>query len=156
MWVHSQTTALRTSFLLLLVAGLMIGTIPAMANSADLYHFPTPAQQEQFEKITRELRCLVCQNENLADSTSGLAKDLRQQIYIQITHGANEAAIKQYMVNRYGQFILFKPTFNSSTFLLWSFPFFVLVGGFLIWGMMMRKYNKGNENVVANDRHKTY
>jgi len=102
---------------------LLISSIYAMQM---VYPFKTAAQERQFHTLTTELRCLVCQNENLADSTAPLAKELRQQIYRMILSGKSNAQIKTYMVARYGDFILFKPPFQWNTLLLWSAPFVLL------------------------------
>ena len=88
--------------------------------------------QQRFEQIIQELRCLVCQNQSIADSNAPLAKDLRQEVYKKIQEGANNQAIRDYLVERYGQFILFKPAFNANTWILWLFPFLFLIVGF-VW-----------------------
>lgn len=109
------------------------------AAVVDQYPFESADKQQQFTHILQELRCLVCQNENLADSNAGLAQDLRAQIYDQIQRGYDEAAIKQYLVHRYGQFILFKPAFNPITFTLWLAPFVVLLMGMGVLMAIMRR-----------------
>ncbi len=99
----------------------------AVATPSPLYSFATPAQQQQFTQLTEQLRCLVCQNESLADSTAPLARDLKTEIYQKVQSGADNETIKQYLLARYGQFILFKPAFNPLTYALWLIPFLLLV-----------------------------
>ncbi len=124
----------------LALCGLLF-TILALADN-DIYSFTTLKQKQKFEKITQELRCLVCQNESLADSNAGLAKDLRAQIYLKIQENYSELEIKQYLVKRYGQFILFKPAVNSSTIMLWSFPFLILLLGFGVLSLIIQRRKK--------------
>ena len=87
--------------------------------------------------ITSELRCLVCQNQTIADSHADLAQDLKRQIREQIRAGRSDAEIVDYMVARYGDFILYRPPFKATTALLWMGPFALLAGAFLLlWGYL--------------------
>lgn len=97
------------------------------------YQFNSPDKQIQFSRITHELRCLVCQNESLADSNAPLAKDLRQKIALQIKSGSSDKEILNFLINRYGDFILYKPRLMSSTYLLWFSPIIFLLLGTMIW-----------------------
>ncbi|QWE97801.1 cytochrome c-type biogenesis protein [Cupriavidus sp. EM10] len=85
--------------------------------------------------LSQQLRCLVCQNQTLADSNADLAVDLRRQMRAQLAQGASDTAIKEYLVQRYGDFVLYDPPFKRSTWLLWLGPFGLLVGvaGWLWW-----------------------
>jgi len=102
------------------------------AASVDRYPLPTAAQQQQFQGLINQLRCLVCQNQDLADSNADLANDLRQQVYTLVLAHKTDAEIKQYMTARYGAFILFKPPFNRETLALWLTPLLLLIIGFII------------------------
>lgn len=126
-WINIEQLLMK--FLFILVSFVYAGV--AMAQTQETYVFAAKEQQQQFAALTQELRCLVCQNETIADSNAPLAKDLRQQVYQQIIAGKDQATIKQYLVERYGQFILFKPTFNTSTLMLWVFPFLFILLGFI-------------------------
>lgn len=95
----------------------------------DLYHFDQPAQQYRFDNLTTELRCLVCQNQNLAESNAALANDLRDQIYQQILKGQTDKQIVNYLVSRYGDFILYRPPINLATLGLWFGPLLLLMMG---------------------------
>lgn len=98
----------------------------------ELYSFQTLQQKQQFTLLTQKLRCLVCQNENLADSYAPLAVDLRNQIYTMVQKGKSDKEIQDYLVARYGDFILFTPPLENKTILLWVAPMLLLIIGFII------------------------
>lgn len=100
-----------------------------------------PAQEAQMMRIAAELRCLVCQNQTVADSHSGLATDLRQHIRELLAQGKSEQDIKDYMTQRYGEFILYRPPVSPSTWLLWFGPAALgLAGvGVLAWVLIRRQ-----------------
>ena len=99
------------------------------------------AGEERVKALAHELRCLVCQNQTIADSNADLAIDLRTQIREQIQAGKSDVQIKDYMVARYGDFVLYRPPVQSNTVLLWVAPFFLLVSGvgFLFWQLSKRR-----------------
>jgi len=123
----------------LLLAFIFLFALPSFAQTteASSYTFTSAAQQQQFTTMTEQLRCLVCQNESLWDSHAPLAKDLRTEIYNKIKQGESEDAIKEYLVARYGQFILFKPALTSATYILWVMPFILLLCAFFIVGFIV-------------------
>ncbi|CAB3800575.1 hypothetical protein LMG28614_05218 [Paraburkholderia ultramafica] len=90
-----------------------------------------PAIEARMSHIAIELRCLVCQNQTIADSNADLAKDLRQQIRTMLYQGESEEQILQYMTDRYGDFVLYRPPVKAATLLLWFGPAALLVGGLL-------------------------
>jgi cytochrome c-type biogenesis protein CcmH len=96
---------------------------------------------------TRVKRCLVCQNQTIAESNAGLARDLRKQIYEKITHGQTDIEILDYLVTRYGSYILYSPPLNSETWLLWFMPGMVLLFGFLYLLYYLAK-NRKREHVL--------
>src|SRR3970040_1420816 len=109
-----------------------------------LFVFSSPVFSQDLEKRTaalaQELRCLLCQNQTLADSNAPLAVDLRNQIREQLAAGKSEGDVKDYMVARYGDFVLYRPPFNAATALLWVGPFLLLLGGvFLLLRRLGRK-----------------
>ena len=106
------------------------------------YQFHSPAEQQQFQTVTEQLRCLVCQNQSLWDSNASLARDLRMEVYTKIKQGYTNDEIKKYLVDRYGQFIVFKPAFNKITFLLWTIPFALLITGFFIVIFFTRNFRR--------------
>tara|TARA_B100000745_G_scaffold165214_1_gene108115 strand:- start:694 stop:1068 length:375 start_codon:yes stop_codon:yes gene_type:complete len=97
----------------------------------------TPEQEVLYQAIVQEVRCLVCQNQSIAESNAELAKDLRIEISSQIQEGKTEQEIKDFLLNRYGDFVLYQPSFNKKTFFLWLSPLILL---FLIYGWY-RKIN---------------
>lgn len=103
--------------------------------SSTLYPFSTLKQDAQFSHLLRELRCLVCQNQDLADSNASLAKDLRFEVYSLVIEGKSDDEIVRFMTSRYGDFILFKPPVKAVTALLWFGPALFLVLGLLIFWM---------------------
>ena len=98
-----------------------------------VYSFDQPKQAAQFQGLLKELRCLVCQNQDLADSNAGLAKDLRREVYHMVKAGQSDQDIVHYLTTRYGDFILFKPPVKSLTLLLWFGPGLFLLLGLLIF-----------------------
>ena len=91
----------------------------------------TPEQEALYQSIVQEVRCLVCQNQSIAESNAELAKDLRIEIANQIKDGKTEQDIKNFLLNRYGDFVLYEPSFNKKTVFLWFSPLLLL---FLIFG----------------------
>lgn len=118
-------------FLIAVLAGVQ-------ANDEPL-QFSDPAQAQRYSKLTEELRCLVCQNQSLADSNAGLAQDLRQEVYRMVIEGNNNEDIVKYLVARYGDFVLYRPPFKSTTWLLWLSPFIFLITGICIALTLLRK-----------------
>ena len=108
---------------------LLVIFISPLATAAlhDIYHFDSTQKKNQFEQIIYEMRCLVCLNQNLADSSAPLAKDLRLIIYQRTQNNESRANIKKYLVSRYGDFISFKPAFSPLNYFLWLSPFILLV-----------------------------
>ncbi|EHR72980.1 uncharacterized protein involved in biosynthesis of c-type cytochromes [Burkholderiales bacterium JOSHI_001] len=95
-----------------------------------------PVLEARVNKLSEELRCLVCQNQTIADSHAGLANDLKQQIREQLKAGRNDQQVLDFMVERYGDFVLYRPPVKASTTLLWFGPFALLLGG--AWALLRR------------------
>lgn len=121
---------------LVLVLFVVSGVAAAAISS---YQFDTPEQEARFNKLSQELRCLVCQNQNLADSNAGLALDLRRQIHEMILAGNSDTQIVDFMTQRYGDFVLYRPPVRGSTLLLWVGPFVLLLGGAVALGFIVRQ-----------------
>jgi cytochrome c-type biogenesis protein CcmH len=96
-------------------------------------------QEVRYNHLLGELRCLVCQNQSLADSNAPLALDLKREVYDQIKIGKTDDEIKTFLVSRYGEYILFKPQFTKTTFVLWLGPVVFLVGSFIILFISIRR-----------------
>lgn len=96
----------------------------------DVYEFDTPEQEALYQQLAQDLRCLVCQNQNLADSDAGLATDLKDKVAEFVVAGKSEQEITQYMIDRYGEFVSYEPPMNASTLFLWFSPLaLLLIGG---------------------------
>jgi cytochrome c-type biogenesis protein CcmH len=94
----------------------------------ETYEFDSPQIEADYNKLVDELRCLVCQNQNLAGSDADLAQDLRRETYEMLSQGKSPQQVVDFMVERYGDFVLYRPQFKSTTYLLWLGPFLLLVG----------------------------
>jgi cytochrome c-type biogenesis protein CcmH len=110
------------------------------------------AENEAVEKrmiaITQDLRCLVCQNESLAASQADLAKDLREEVRQLVKQNKSDQEIKEYLVNRYGDFVLYKPPVKPTTWALWGGPFVLMVGGVAVLILYLRR--RGNRVEAAH------
>ena len=112
-------------------------------NSAvEIKQFQSPQDEQRYKKLINEFRCVVCQNQNIADSNAELAKDLRKQVYKMIDAGKSDDEILGFMVTRYGDFVLYRPLFNSTTFLLWTGPFIIFVFGLYVLISFIRQRKK--------------
>jgi cytochrome c-type biogenesis protein CcmH len=101
---------------------------------------PDAAVERRLKDLGEELRCLVCQNQTIADSNAPLALDLRNQIRTQIGQGRSDDQIRAYMVERYGDFVLYKPPFKATTLVLWVGPLLLLaLGGAIFWTVVARR-----------------
>lgn len=106
-----------------------------------------PALEIQVHRLSTELRCLVCQNQTLADSSAPLAEDLRMEIREMAAKGKSDQEIIDYLVARYGDFVLYRPPVKSTTALLWAGPFLLLLAGVVGLGMILRSRQKQSPDV---------
>lgn len=118
------------------VAGLRI------AHAIDALSFKDRAEEVRFQNLTRQLRCLVCQNQDLADSDADLARDLRRQVLEMMQSGKSDEQIKDYLVARYNDFVLYDPPLRPGTWLLWFLPGFLLTTGVGVLIGILRKRAK--------------
>ena len=133
----------------LLVAALM--ALPAAAIDTG-QAFDDPAQQRRYEQLIRELRCLVCQNQSIADSNATLASDLRREVRDMIQGGSSDDEIRAFMTERYGDFVLYEPPMAPRTWLLWLAPALLLLGGIGVTGMVvLRRSRAARANPAALD-----
>jgi len=110
-----------------------------------------PVDPDRLYRLTSELRCLVCQNESLADSNAPLAIDLKNEVRSRMAAGESDEQIKKFLVDRYGNFVIYRPPFNAATLLLWLGPLLLaLIGIFAVW-RAMRASRAGNETAGAED-----
>ena len=106
---------------------LMYLLLPFQVVPDELNTNLTATQQELYQGIIQEVRCLVCQNQSIAESNAELAKDLREEVFQQVEQGRNEAQVKSYLKERYGDFVLYEPSFKQSTYFLWLSPVLILI-----------------------------
>ena len=127
-----------------LVKALAVGLTLLLAGKALAIDteraFEDPALQARYEHINSELRCLVCQNQTIADSSAPLAQDLRREVREKIAAGQTDQQIREFMIERYGDFVLYRPRMTAATFLLWAGPVIMLLAGaFIVFRYIRRQ-----------------
>ena len=129
----------RVSILILLLISLAGPTLAKEAKPVE-----DPQIDQRMQALTQQLRCLVCQNETLADSRADLAEDLRKEIREQMKAGKSDQEIIAFLTQRYGDFVLYKPPVKATTYLLWFGPFVLLLGGTLL----LYRYLKHRREII--------
>jgi cytochrome c-type biogenesis protein CcmH len=124
----------------IVLAILLLASLPLAAQEP--LGFDDPAQEARYKALTEELRCTVCQNQNLADSDAPLAQDLRKEIHKMMTAGRSDAEIKTFLVERYGDFVLYRPPMQGNTLALWAIPGVLLFGGAVVVLFVVRGRNR--------------
>ena len=123
----------KVLFILLLLA-------TQLAFAIDPLPFKDRAEEQRFQQLVAELRCLVCQNQNLADSDAGLARDLRNETFEMMRAGKSDGEIRDFLVQRYGDFVLYRPPMKPTTWLLWFGPLAVIaIGGVVLVSIARRR-----------------
>ncbi len=117
--------------------------------SSDRYPLNNKHQRLEFLQLTQQLRCLVCQNESLEASNAPLANDLKDQVYHMVKYGQSAREIKRYLVDRYGDFILFKPSWRSMTYLLWCLPLLLLLASVIISFIMINRRQSSDQKLTG-------
>ena len=131
------------------LAAVACATLLAAAASDPSERLPDPAQEARARAIFPDVRCMVCQNESIDDSNAELAADLRRLVREQVAAGRTDEEIKAYLKDRYGEFVLMKPSFSAANLVLWAAPFLVLVfGGGLLF---VRLRNRAPEDELSQD-----
>ena len=135
-----------------LIAGLLLLFCSFIISAAiDVYQFDDPEKEQRFQKLAYELRCPKCQNQNIADSNAEIAKDLRTKIQQMLMAEKSDDEIVDYMVERYGDFVLYEPRVKPRTYLLWYGPaIFVLLGLVAVF-WIIRGRKKNHDNPEIND-----
>jgi len=105
----------------------LVGWLAPVQASIEAYQFESAEMEADYNQLINELRCLVCQNQNLAGSDADLARDLRRETYDMLSQGKSQQQVIDFMVARYGDFVLYRPQFKSTTYLLWLGPFLLLL-----------------------------
>ena len=120
------------------LAAALAGVICIGAASDPAERLPDPSQEARARHIFEQVRCLVCQNESIDDSQAELAHDLRQLVRDQVRHGRSDDQIKQFLVQRYGEFVLLRPSYSIGNVALWLGPFLVVALGVILWLARLR------------------
>ncbi len=133
-----------------LIGGMLLAAQALAVDSGQA--FEDPAEQERYERLIRDLRCLVCQNNSIADSNASLASDLRREVRELMVSGQSDDQIRTFMTERYGDFVLYRPPLKPRTWLLWSAPVLLLLGGIGIAAMViMRRARAAQASPAALD-----
>lgn len=140
---------------LALGAILLLGSGSLSAYTLEEFQFDSTKQQEEFRELIAKLRCLVCQNESLAGSQAELAQDLRNEVYRMMRAGQSQDEILDFLVERYGDFVLYDPPLKPSTYLLWFGPF-VLIGaaGFVVVRTILHKKRAVDEPISEAEQER--
>lgn len=138
----------------LLIACLLGLSLVGVARAAiDTYQFKDEVERERFRSLTEELRCPKCQNQNIADSNAPIATDLRREIFRMLEEGRSDKEIVDFLVMRYGDFVMYKPPLDSRTWLLWYGPFGLLGLGAIALAVLVlrrRKVEKAPERAALS------
>ena len=124
-------------------------SVLSWASAIDPYPFDDPRQAAEFRALAEELRCVVCQNQSLADSNAELAKDLRREVYLMLRAGQSGQEIKAFMVERYGDFVLYRPPIKPATWILWFGPLGCFVVVVIGLGLAYKKRRRAATSSVA-------
>ncbi|MGS2716686.1 cytochrome c-type biogenesis protein [Eionea flava] len=135
--MNTLSTFSRYLYLALLLISMLLTS--NAVGVVDIYTFDSESQRERYFQLSEELRCPKCQNQNLAGSDSQIAGDLRRELRRLLEEGKTDPEIKQFMVDRYGEFVLYKPRLQKSTMILWGLPLLLLLVGVIIVLFIVRR-----------------
>lgn len=138
---------LRHLALLISAIALSIACLSAPSMAKDAQPNEDPKIEQRMKALTQQIRCLVCQNETLADSRADLAEDLRKQIREQMRAGKSDQEILAFLTQRYGDFVLYNPPVKKTTYLLWFGPFVLLIGGTIV----LYRYLKSRREMIKEE-----
>lgn len=136
------------NLMLVFVALLGLNLVGSWARaSIDVYEFSTEETREKYHAVIKELRCPKCQNQDIADSNAPIAKDMRREVHRLVEKGEQPDAIVAFMVERFGEFVSYRPKVTGSTYLLWFGPFaLVVVGLFVVFGVARKRAGNPTRN----------
>ena len=135
----------------LIVAVFAMLVTPVYAGPVVTYDFASAEQEALFNRLSDELRCLVCQNQAISDSNAELARDLRDEIYAMLQQGKSEDEIVEFMVARYGDFVLYRPPIKPVTWLLWFGPALALIVGFFVVIRIVKKQRQAATVEISSE-----
>jgi len=146
---------MRRSLFYKIILTLLVAAIMPATNAVkiEFHSFETPEQEKVYLQLIAELRCVKCQNQNLAESNAELAKDMRDKAYELISNGGSREDVVKYMTDRYGDFVLYRPPFKISTLLLWiGPPVFLLLSLLLLFRLIRNQKNEAVDELSDSDR----
>lgn len=147
-----MANSLRASAYWILLLTALTTAVPVVHAQVDTFEFQTAEQQQRFRQLSDELRCPMCQNTNLTGSSGGVAEDLRREIHRMILEGMTNPEIEQFMFERYGDFIFYKPRLRMETLFLWFGPLiFLLIGGAAAIAISRKASQTGQKNPELDD-----
>ncbi|MCO4798637.1 MAG: cytochrome c-type biogenesis protein CcmH [Colwelliaceae bacterium] len=138
----------------LILIMLFTFTFSAQAWETDTYVFNDEVTEIRYKSLVKELRCPKCQNQNLADSNSPIAADLRREVFELLEQGKSDGEIVDFMVKRYGEFVLYRPKVSGLTYVLWFGPALLLLVGVVVVVQILRKKPVKKEAVVLSEEQK--
>lgn len=131
----------------LLLLAIFVFWVPPLQAVIETYEFESAQMEADYKKLIDELRCLVCQNQNLSASDADLARDLRRETYEMLQEGKSPQQVIEFMVARYGDFVLYRPQFKSNTYLLWLGPFLLLL---LVLYLLVRRLRAAGKPIEVD------
>ena len=147
-----MSNSLRASAYWILLLTAFTSAVPIVHAQVDTFEFQSAEQQQRFRQLSDELRCPMCQNTNLTGSSGGVAEDLRREIHRMILEGMTNSEIEQFMFERYGDFIFYKPRLRMETLFLWFGPLiFLLIGGAAAIAISRKASQTGQKNPELDD-----
>ena len=141
---------MRLTRLFILFLTLAFSVNQAEASPVDTYEFHDEVTKIRFQALTKELRCPKCQNQNLAGSNSPIAADLRKELYELLQQGKADSEIVSFMVDRYGEFVLYRPRVSSLTYVLWFGPIVLILLGIIIVIVIVRRKPVAKSDLVLS------
>ena len=140
---------------MLTACALLFSSGPQAMVTLESFTFENAAEEQRFKDLIEEIRCLVCQNQSLIDSDAELAHDLRAEVYGMMQAGNSDSQIIEFLVARYGDFVLYSPPVKPSTWLIWFGPFvLLLIAVLLLVRSLRRQQHAPEQNITAGDRQR--
>lgn len=142
----------RILFIIVMIITVHFVADSVQASPVETFEFQDEVTKVRFQALSKELRCPKCQNQNLADSNSPIAADLRRELYELLQQGKADSEIINFMVDRYGEFVLYRPRVSSVTYILWFGPALLILIGVIVVITILRKKPATKENLVLDSQ----
>ena len=145
----------RALFVVITIISILLSTPTVYASPVETFEFQDEVTKIRFQALSKELRCPKCQNQNLADSNSTVASALRLDLYNLLIEGKSDIEIVNLMVDRYGEFVLYRPRVSNVTYILWFGPALLILIGIIVVIVILRKKPVSKENLALNTEQQT-